>query len=63
MAADRLTNSLWHIKYMMQRYVTEFLHVVKIAPTDIHQHLLNILWRSNSGCEFSEGMGDMFLQR
>ena len=27
---------------MKQRGVTEFLHVEKIATTDIHQHLLNI---------------------
>ena len=25
-----------------QRCVTEFLHLEKMAPTDIHQHLLNI---------------------
>ena len=28
--------------HMKQRCVTEFLHVEKMAPTDIHQHLLNI---------------------
>jgi len=27
---------------MKQRCVTEFLHVEKIAPNDIHQHLLNV---------------------
>ncbi len=27
---------------MKQRCVTEFLHVEKMAPTDIHRHLLNI---------------------
>ena len=28
--------------HMKQRCVTEFVHVEKMAPTDIHQHLLNI---------------------
>ena len=28
-----------HVK---QRCATEFLHMEKMAPTDIHQHLLNI---------------------
>ena len=27
---------------MKQRCGTEFLHMEKIAPTDIHQHLLNV---------------------
>ena len=27
---------------MNQRYVIEFLHVEKMAPFDIHQHLLNV---------------------
>ena len=27
---------------MKQRYVTELLPVKKIAPTDSHQHLLNV---------------------
>jgi hypothetical protein len=27
---------------MKQRCVTEFLHAEEIAPTDIHQHLLNV---------------------
>ena len=27
---------------MKQRCVTEFLHEEQMAPTDIHQHLLNI---------------------
>ena len=28
--------------HMKQRCVTEFLHAEKMAPTHIHQHLLNI---------------------
>ena len=28
--------------HMKQRCGTEFLHVEKMAPTDIHQHLLNV---------------------
>ena len=28
--------------WMKQRCVAEFLHVEIMAPTDIHQHLLNI---------------------
>ena len=28
--------------YTSQRCGTEFLHVEKMAPTDIHQHLLNV---------------------
>ena len=27
--------------HMKQKCVTEFLHVEKMAPTHIHQHLLN----------------------
>ena len=27
--------------HIIQRCVTEFFHETKIAPTDIHQHLLN----------------------
>lgn len=27
---------------MKQKYITEFLHAEKIAPTDIHQHLLHV---------------------
>ena len=28
--------------HMKQRCINEFLHVGKMAPTDIHQHLLNV---------------------
>ena len=28
--------------HMKQRCVTEFLHVEKMAPSDIHQHLLSV---------------------
>ena len=29
-------------EHMEQRYVTEFLHTKKMAPIDIHRHLLNV---------------------
>ena len=28
---------------MKERCVTEFLHMEKIAPIDIHQHLMNVM--------------------
>jgi len=28
--------------HMKQRFVIEFLHAEKIAPNDIHRHLLNV---------------------
>jgi len=40
---------------MKQRRVTEFLHVEKMAPIDIH-------WRTNSGCEHSKAVGVAFQQ-
>ena len=46
-----------------QRCVTEFLHVGKeMALLDIHWHLLECLWRPNSGCEYSKVMGGVFQQ-
>lgn len=30
------------VEPLEQRYVTEFLHAERIAPTDIHQYLLNV---------------------
>ncbi|MEQ5179387.1 hypothetical protein [Proteus genomosp. 6] len=40
---------------MKQSCVTEFLHVEKMAPIDIH-------WRPNSGCEHSKAVGVAFQQ-
>ena len=41
---------------MKKRYATEFLHVEKIAPIDIHRHLL----KSKSECECSEALRGAF---
>jgi len=38
--SDKMTSDME--EHMKQRCVTEFLHVEKMAPTDIHWHLLNI---------------------
>ena len=46
--------------HMEQRCVLEFLHVEKMAPTDIQLMLEECLWRPNSGCEQSEVMGADF---
>ena len=35
-------NGVWHEVWMKQRCITEFIHMDKMAPTDIHEHLLNI---------------------
>ena len=44
MAAEGKSNKMMSDMevHMKQRYVTEFLHVEKIAPIDIHQCLLNV---------------------
>jgi len=38
--SDKMTSDM--VVHMKQRGVIEFLHAEKIAPTDIHQHFLNI---------------------
>jgi len=44
---------------IQQRYVIEFPHKLKMAPTDLHQCLLNVY----GGCEHSKAAGGMFPQR
>ena len=39
--------------WMKQSFVTEILHMEKIAPTDVSTHA-ECLWRPKSGCEHSE---------
>ena len=42
---------------MKQRFITEFLHAEKIAPTFVEH-----LWTPNSGYEHSEVVGAVFQQ-
>jgi len=48
--------------HMKQRGGTEFLHVEKMAPTDIHRCLAERLWRPDDGCEHHEVVGGEFQQ-
>jgi len=47
--------------HMKQKCVMEFLHMEKMAPTDVHRHLLNA-YRDHTvdGCKHSEGWGVYF---
>ena len=46
---------VWQKVNMMQRSVTEFLHVNKKGTRWHSSTLTKCLWRTNSGCEHSEG--------
>ena len=43
-------------------HVAEFLHAGKMAPTDIHWHLLNGYGDHNHGCKHSEVVGSAFQE-
>jgi len=73
MAAEGQTNKMVSdVKvHKNQSCVIEFLHEETIAYTDISVHLLNVSGdqtvdvstvRTNSGCEQSEEVGDLFQQ-
>ena len=55
-------NGVWQKVNMMQRSVTEFLHVNKKGTCWHSSTLTECLWRTNSGCEHSEVVGSAFQQ-
>ena len=38
--SDRIMSDME--EYVKQKHVTQFLHAEKMAPIDIHQHLVNV---------------------